>query len=91
MSDAGHLQALATAAEGLHYNSPEAKKILDAGDWQGYWPVVDRQGILTGDITDSEGAFANVDDLAMISFDDLTPAQRREVEDEYWDGYITLC
>jgi len=82
------LVALANRAAGMHYESPEAKRILDEEDWSDHWPVVDADGILTGDVVetaDCEG-YWNVDDMAMIADDDLRPAQRKTRH----EGYVTL-
>ena len=84
------LRVLAESARGLRYDSAEVAAILDGDDWSQFWPIVDRDGYLTGEITDSQGDYANVRDLAMISFDDLTPLQLESVRDPDWDGYVTL-
>lgn len=81
------LHALAEEAVGLRYDSPEAKVILDREDWANHWPVVDADGILTGDVveTDDCDGYLNVADEAMIAVEDLRPGQRSVALDGYAD------
>ena len=82
-----HLRLLAEEAIGLQYDSAEAQAILDRRDWQDYWPVVNSDGTLTGEIVGCEDGYLNVDDMAMIPNDEeLTEAQRKTID----EGYITL-
>ncbi len=80
------LVALAERAAGLHYDSPDAKAILDEEDWANHWPVVDADGLLTGDVVETDDCdnYLNVADMAMISDDDVRPKQRCD------DGYAHL-
>ena len=66
----------AQKAQGLHFESPEARGILDDPDldWSGVWPVVDASGLLTGEISEGEGDEKNVGDMAMIGRADLRRA-----------------
>jgi hypothetical protein len=41
-----------------------------SGDWNGTWPVVDRDGDITGDVVDSQDDYLNVEDQAMIHVDE---------------------
>ena len=79
------LNELAQRAQGLKYESPEARAILDDGDWAQWWPTCDRNGILDGGIIDSQPDFANVDDLAMVQFSELTPSEIADVRES---GYF---
>ena len=83
------LRALADRACGLRYDSPEAGAIMDEEDWAHHWPVVDGEGLLTGDVVETEDCteeYINVDDVAMVSRDDLTAKQRKTI----CDGYVNL-
>jgi len=89
-----HLKELAREASGLHYDSPEARAILDREDWSEFWPAINRDGELTGDIVDSDtpGEWANVDDEAMILLNDLAAEDRAQIRHEQrnccWDGNV---
>lgn len=83
---------------GEHYRSPTWTSVADALDWPRLWPVVDSSGVLTGDVVDCEdmsgGDWLNVDDLAMVDYDDLPAAERRRItnerRDECCDEYACL-
>jgi hypothetical protein len=62
----GACRAIAAAHSGEHYTSPEFVRDADRVDWDGVWPLVDRDGELTGEITQGDGCY-NVGDVAMIS------------------------
>lgn len=81
-----HCRALAKQASGLRYDSPDAIAILDQEDWSQIWPVVDGDGILTGEIVGSEEGYVNVEDLAMVAVADLSTEQRESIA----DGYVVL-
>lgn len=93
-----HLGTLAAAATGMRYDSPAAQKLLSGNDWQGYWPVITGDGLLTGDITETEneGYLGNVNDMAMVRLDSLTDAQiEHNGGPDFWlsadwDGYVRL-
>jgi hypothetical protein len=73
-----HLEWLAGLASGLHYDSPEAREITGLEDWSDYYPVVDREGLLTGAIVDAQAdGFYNVANMGMIDGSELTAAERR--------------
>jgi hypothetical protein len=80
------LRARASRAAGLMYDSPEAEKIHNPPngngyDWTQYYPVCDASGILTGGICGSdEDGYANVSDLAQVPLDELNDEQRAEAE-----------
>lgn len=77
-----------TAAEGgvgLHYASEAWKKISDPFSWAGFWPVIDRDGRLTGEVTEGDEDYCNVDDDAMIHRDEAA-AGGWTIDD---DGYAT--
>jgi hypothetical protein len=82
------LRKLADEATGLYYDSPEAKAIMDRDDWNDWWPIVDGDGILTGDIVGGDDDYFNVNDMAMVHRSDLTKKQIREANKN--DGYIGL-
>ena len=88
MCDQGHLLSeLAERASGLRYDSTEAKAILDTEDWANHWPVVDADGLLTGDVVETDGCagYLNVRDEAMIAVEELRPGQRSSAIDGYAD------
>lgn len=78
-----HLGCLAQECAGLRYDSPEAGAIMSPHEWEGFWPVVGRDGLLTGDICGAEEGFLNVDDMAMIHVQDTRGLRPR-------NGYIDL-
>ena len=41
--------AIAKAGAGLHYDSPRWRQMAASGDWNGTWPVIDRDGELATD------------------------------------------
>jgi len=61
-------------AIGLRYDSPKADAILNPArgyDWSDHWPIIDRDGLLTGGIYNGgDDRYWNVDDLAMIDADE---------------------
>jgi len=59
-------QQIAAAHAGLHYNSREWRRAAGGGEWNGTWPVIDRDGRITGEVVDSADGFFNVNDEAMI-------------------------
>jgi hypothetical protein len=61
----GACQAIAEAHRGEHYESPAFLADCERVHWQGIWPVVDRDGELTGQISEGDDCY-NVDDMAMI-------------------------
>lgn len=82
-----NIKRLSREARGLHYESAAAKHVLDQEDWAGVWPVIDSEGILTGEIVDSaDDGYCNVDDMAMIHESELTDDQVAATE----DGYVNL-
>ena len=83
------LVALTDRAAGLRYDSPDAIAILDEADWANHWPVVDADGLLTGDVVETDDCenYWNVDDMAMISDNDIRPEQRPS--SNHWP-YATL-
>lgn len=81
-------EAMAGRAAGLHYQNPEAQYIL-AGyeyglNWSGVWPVIDRDGILSGEITEGADCL-NVDNEAMLRLSELTTAESKTLraDDDY--------
>lgn len=56
----------AEACAGLHYTSNEFKAANAAVEWEGMWPEINRDGILTGRTVGDEAGFLNVADEAMI-------------------------
>tara|TARA_R100001594_G_scaffold33372_2_gene61954 strand:- start:755 stop:1120 length:366 start_codon:yes stop_codon:yes gene_type:complete len=78
---------------GIHYQSPRLKKLFEE-EWQDYWPIVNSDGHLTGDITEGgeEGDLLVMDD-AIINIDDLTDEQIEKnggYENLLEDGYVLL-
>jgi hypothetical protein len=59
-------QRIAEANAGLHYNSREWLRAAGGGEWNGTWPVIDRDGNITGEVVDSVDGYLNVGDEAMI-------------------------
>lgn len=63
-------QATAEAHAGMHYRSPEWVAIMHKRGWDGLWPVIDKDGRLTGEVTDRFDDYVCVDDEALISWVD---------------------
>ena len=81
------LVKLARRVSGKQLYDPTAVKIMGQVDWWGYYPVVNRAMEFTGEVVDSQAdGFANVDDEAVISFDELT---HREREIAIESGYFS--
>lgn len=57
----------AEACAGLHYTSTEFKSASAAVEWEGLWPEINRDGILTGRTVGDEDGYLNVADEAMIA------------------------
>jgi hypothetical protein len=68
----GACRAIAEAHSGEHYTSPAFARDSERVDWDGVWPVVDRDGELTGEISEGEDEddVYNVDGDAMISHEE---------------------
>ena len=83
------LRYRAEMATGLHYNNSVAPAMLKLSrlDWSQYWPVVNSNGLLTGDIVSGEDGFYNVADMAMIPEWELTPEQLSDAEES---GYANV-
>jgi hypothetical protein len=58
------------AFRGARYDAPEARDAGSLCEWQGIWPVIDRDGNLTGAYSEGGEGELNVDDEAMISVDE---------------------
>jgi len=60
------------AFRGERYDAPQTRAAVELCGWEGIWPVIDREGNLTGEF--SEGTMGenelNVDDEAMIDADE---------------------
>jgi hypothetical protein len=65
----GACAAIAAEHRGEHYTSPAFARDAERVNWDNVWPVVDRDGELTGRITDGDGHY-NVADVAMIEQDE---------------------
>jgi hypothetical protein len=63
-------QQIAKAGAGLRYDSSAWRRLAAGGDWDGTWPVIDRDGDITGDVIDSQDSYLNVSDEAMIPADE---------------------
>jgi hypothetical protein len=61
----GACQAIASAHRGSNYTAPAFIADADRVNWDGLWPLVDRNGELTGKVTEGDGCY-NVGDAAMI-------------------------
>lgn len=61
----GACRAVVEAHRGEHYTHPLYRADADRFDWSGVWPLVDRDGDLTGEITEGEECYG-VNDEAMI-------------------------
>ena len=61
---------IAESGTGLRYDSVMWRRLAAGGDWDGTWPVVDRDGEITGEVIDSQDGYLNVDDEAMIHADE---------------------
>jgi len=90
-NDQETFRALATIGQGYRYDSPKWEKLVGQytpGGWYQYWPIVDGDMELTGEIIDSQDDYANVGDEAMILITDLPVERQQEIaEDDQWDGY----
>ncbi len=67
----GLCRSIAQVHAGEHYSSPAFRLDSDRVNWDGLWPVVDRDGELTGEVTDGDGHYNVID--AMID-----PEEARE-------------
>ena len=69
-----HIIYLLTRMAGQHYEAEEVQAVLDRADWDSYYPVVDRDGMLTGGWvyadSDAGGGWRLVDDMAAIMDED---------------------
>lgn len=74
-------ETAAAEGVGLHYRSPEWRRLAECAQWHNLWPVIDADGKLTGLVVADDDGFFNVDDEAMLAEDDID-FRWREV-----DGY----
>ena len=92
------LNAIAQRATGLHYESPTARAVIDPTDWDSYYPEIDGDGYLTGDIVDCTSSdadsYINVGDDVLVREDALSQEQLQDVDEGRMGGipvrYITL-
>ena len=93
------LDELCARFTGHHFRSAEWLAACAAGpDWSQHWPIIDRDGKLTGEVFNSDDEhdedYANVEDDAMIAIDGLPSRERlriqRLIRIDCWDGYATL-
>lgn len=45
-------EQIASENVGKHYLSSEFQEAMGGAQWEGLWPVVDRHGLLTGEVVD---------------------------------------
>ena len=55
---------------GERYDAPQTRDAVALCEWQGIWPVIDRDGNLTGEYSEGGENDLNVDDEAMIDADE---------------------
>lgn len=68
----GAMTVIAEAGFSMHYQSAEWQALRDLVQWPGWWPVVDGDGEITGQITDGgegDDDYLNVSEEAMIDAD----------------------
>lgn len=80
---------------GLHFQDPFVVAAFSRVDWVDYYPEVDSEGLVTGEVIDGyENGYANVDDEALVRIDDLPAYVQHRIKhdnlDGTWDGYVTL-
>ena len=63
-------QQIAKAGVGLHYDTLRWRQMAASGDWKGTWPVIDRDGDITGEVVDNQDDYLNVGNEAMIHVDE---------------------
>ena len=81
-------QDLANRLVGLRYDAPEAMAILNEADWNQIYPEASGQGEFTGGLVGyDEPNYANLADVAMVPFSELTGEQIAEAEES---GYVEL-
>lgn len=62
------LETIARHYKGTHYKSKEFCNVSTHASWQGWWPVIDEDGDLTGRISEGgEGYLVTNDHMAVIS------------------------
>ena len=74
---------LAKANAGIHVQSQAWQEAADCCDWHGVWPVIDAEGLLTGEISEGGDDMSNVDDEAMIETAEAIAAGWTVDEDGY--------
>ena len=92
------LADLCAGYAGEPMDSPRWVAAASLHDWSGHYPVVDKDGALTGDIVDcadnSITDYANVDDMAVVAIADLPTTEQKRIRDEEadstWNGYATI-
>lgn len=79
------LNIIVQKAEGLHYENPIAVGLINSADWTDYYPEVDGDGYLTGDIincTSSDAnSYINVGDDVYVRKDALSQQQLLDVDE----------
>ena len=78
---------MAQRAAGLHYESPAARAVIDATEWDSYYPEIDEGGYLTGDVVDcGADGYLNVDDDVYVREDALSQEQLHDVDESRMGG-----
>jgi hypothetical protein len=84
------LCAIAQRVAGLHYESPAARAVIDPTDWDSYYPEIDGDGYLTGDIVDCTSSdadsYINVGDDVLVREDALSQEQLQDVDEGRMGG-----
>ena len=76
MTRSDHLNNIVQQIGGIHYETPTAISLLDSADWGDYYPEVDHDGYLTGDVIGiGEEGYINVCDEVYVRLDTLSPEQ----------------
>ena len=81
---------MAQRAAGLHYESPAARAVINPTDWDSYYPEIDEDGYLTGDIIDCTSSdadsYINVGDDVLVREDALSQEQLQDVDEGRMGG-----
>lgn len=83
MDTLAQCEAICEEFAGSHYRTPAFRRACNAVNWDGLWPVIDRDGDLTGAVVDSEAGYLNVDDDAMIAIGEAKAGRWQLLDDGY--------
>ena len=82
MREMSDCEAICKRFAGAYYRDRAFRRACDQASWHNVWPVIDRDGDLTGEVCDGDDGYLNVDDEAMITIGEAKAGRWQIDEDE---------